>query len=274
MSKKFTNLVASMISDKTLVDLQYQKLQAIYQQNNMVCLSDNEYQYKTINVMNQPDANFVNPQWNSYKNLRDIVNCNQDIKYFTGNLFLLLPYINNPLQELDTTTFNFTFAHYHQNLYDHRYSTYVSCCFEKAYNYWDRIGDLLYSFYPSLITNIRSVDFVRIVDAIYSIGERDPNFLWLYNYRLNQYDQLNSYRRNIVHYYQYETTYHDDFIRNTSNIPGLTAIWDEKSRMPTFFREHLEFACDGCEQTYLYLYKVINHRNANGNPNPPTPVQP
>jgi hypothetical protein len=158
-------------------------------------------------------------------------------------------------------------------MYDHRYCTYASCCFEKAYNYWDRIGDLLYSFYPALIGNIRSVDFVKIVDKIYVLGERDVDFIWLYDFKNNQYDELNNYRKNVVHYYQYESTYRDEHITNCAKLDIIEQLWTEKKGLPEYFKNHLDLANDGCVRAYSYLNKVIDFRNQNPTVLVPTPIQ-
>lgn len=248
---------------KAELDRHHQRMLQIYDAHGLMCLSDNEYNYDGINTFAVPDSGFQNPLWSGYKNLRDIINCNQDLMYFTGNLFLYAPFINNPLDDVDTQTFNFPVSNYHQNWYDHRYCAFVSCCFEKAYNYWDRIGDLLYSFFPSLLTNIRSADFTRIVEAIANIGEKDSDFLWLSNFKSKQYSELNQYRRDVVHYYQYETTFHDAHIQNCTKLDKIAELWESKRSLPEYFKNHLELSCQGCVRVYAYLNKVIAFRAAN-----------
>lgn len=250
---------------KEHLDLHHQAIQSIYQDRQMSCLSDNEYTYKGVNTFNPPDSNFQNALWSSYKNLRDLINCNQDLMYFTGNLFLYFPYINNPLKEIQDDGLGFPVAHYHQNWYDHRYCAFVSCCFEKAYNYWDRIGDLIYSFYPTLIQNITSVDFARIISAVANMGEADPDFVWILNFKENEYAELNKFRREVVHYYQYETTYHNQHVLNCTNIEVIADLWKEKSQMPEYFKKHLELSCEGCLHAYAYLRKVKEFRTQNPN---------
>ncbi|MGC4020957.1 MAG: Cthe_2314 family HEPN domain-containing protein [Cyclobacteriaceae bacterium] len=263
------------MTSKEILDLIRDQILEVYSSQNMTCLSDNQYNYNGVNIMAVPNSQLTIENWNSYKNLRDIVNCNQDLMYFAANLFLYRPYINNPLKEVDTQTMKFPVFHYHQNIYDHRYCTYVSNCFEKAYNYWDRIGDLLYSFYPSIIPNIRSVDFSRVIDKIYEIGERDADFIWLHNFKQNEYSILNGYRKDVVHYYQYETSYHFEHISNSTKPDVITKIWKEKSELPEYFKAQLEISCEGCLRTYAYLNKVIQFRAQNPNSaSPLVPVQP
>lgn len=261
-----------MPSNIEVLDFLREKILAVYTSENMVCLSDNHFDFKGVNIMAVPDAGFEHPLWNSYKNLRDIINCNQDLMYFTGNLFLYRPLINNPLDDVDATTFDFPVSHYHQNIYDHRYCSYVSAAFEKAYNFWDRIGDLLHSFYPNLIPNIKSVDFVRMVDKVYELGERDEDFLWIRDFKDTDYADLNKFRRDVVHYYQYETTYHFNHAVNAVNFDELAILWNEKRGFPEYFKRHLGLSCEGCIKLYAYLTKVLALRNEN--PGSLLPVKP
>ena len=155
---------------------------------------------------------------------------------------------------------------YHQNLYDRRYCLYVSCAFEKAYNYWDRIGDMLYSFYPTLLTEIKQVDFARIIDKIYAIGERHEDFIKLYNFRITEFSELNKFRKDVVHYYQYETTYHYDHLMNKNNFDQLEILWTEKNGFAIYFKQQLEYSCDGYFWATEYLGKVKLFRDENNLP--------
>lgn len=68
----------------------------------------------------------------------------KDIKYVTGILYCLRPYIVDT-EELD--------GRYFQNLPDRRYLIYCSFGLQLFYNFWDRVGDTLHYFFPS---NIKS----------------------------------------------------------------------------------------------------------------------
>lgn len=263
-----------MTKTREILDSIREETLQVYAKENLTCLSDNEFNYKGLNIMDVPNSQINVENWNSFKNLRDIINCNQDLMYFTGSLFLYRPYVNNPMNEVDTQSMPFPIFHYSQNIYDHRYCGYVSTCFEKAYNYWDRIGDLLYSFYPSLIANVRSVDFVRIIDKVYEIGERDDDFLWLYNFKQNEFSVLNRFRKDVVHYYQYETSYYFEHVTNATKPDEIKRIWEEKKQLPEYFKNHLNLSCEGCVKVYSYLKKVTDLRSQNPNAvSPPIPVK-
>ena len=76
--------------------------------------------------------------FNSADLIFDIQYISQDIKFLTGLLFILRPFINVPSEEEGT---------YFQNIYDKRYLTFASIAHQNVYNFWYSIGDLLYFFF-------------------------------------------------------------------------------------------------------------------------------
>jgi hypothetical protein len=88
----------NMPETKEIIDLIRTEILQIYRAENMTCLSDNEFSYSGVNIMAVPNSGIQIENWHSHKNLRDIINCNQDLMYFTANLFLYRPYINDPMK--------------------------------------------------------------------------------------------------------------------------------------------------------------------------------
>ena len=149
-----------------------------------------------------------------------------------------------------------TISTYYQNLYDRRYLTFVSCCFEKCYNYWDRIGDKLWSFYPDLLEE-RAVDFVRIIDLLEKRDLKNENLNWIINFKKNQYQEINKARKQIVHYSQYEATYRYQHMTFLENFQKISEIWTEKESFPSFFKDNLEYCVEGCYHTYKFLNSLV-----------------
>lgn len=241
--------------DHEIVELYDQAIAEIYELENLISLSDNGFSHNGINIQNNPKSQNPPPDWNAELNFYDILNCNSDLKYFTAQLYLHVPHINNPLTEV-SSDFDIWVATYHQNLWDRRYLLYVSCCFEKAYNFWDRIGDLLWSFHQELIKNVRAVDFSRIVGEIEKTGEKDPDFLWLRDFQGNQYQKLNSNRIDVVHYHQYESSYRHRFLLNNDKREKIEELFEEKTSFPMYFKDHLDSQIEGCCRTYNFLHKL------------------
>lgn len=222
------------MTNMEIIDLANERLFDVYRVENLVCLSDNNYQYRDVNVLGVPVSNFDDPIWNSTKNLWDLIVCTQDVKYFTGQLFLHLPYINNPIEDIGPTPWGKSISYYYQNMCDRRYCMFVSCCYEKLYNYWDRVGDLLHSFFHTLM-KISVVDFSKMIEALFNNGERDEDFMWLKAVKDNEFNDLNKYRKNVVHYYQYESSYRFNHNTNATNLAVIEGLWKEKKNFPDYF---------------------------------------
>jgi len=229
----------------------------IYRSESLSSLESNNFTYKDINILTCPqNPNYQEKKFNHFINQWDLINCCNDLMYFTSQLFLHQNLINNPFEEFTEFGNGKVLSLYHQNLYDHRYSIFVTCCFEKCYNYWDRIGDRLASFYPKLL-KIHQVDFSRIIDGINSLGVENENFRWLLNFKNNEYQQLNNHRKNLVHYCQYEANYRYEHVMHCADIEYLKPLWKEKSEFPEYFKNHLELAVEG----YYHMYKFLESLN-------------
>lgn len=238
---------------RKIIDDYNKAVSEVYKSKSLVSLESNDFTYKNINILTCPsNSNYQEEKFNHFINLWDLINCSNDLMYFTSQLFLHHNLINNPLEEFARFGNDKVLSLYHQNLYDRRYSISITCCFEKCYNYWDRIGDRIASFFPHLL-KIRQVDFVRIIDKIESSGIENENFQWLLHFKNNEYQELNNHRKNLVHYSQYEANFRYEHAMNSSDKESLKRLWKEKSEFPEYFKSHLSFAVEGYYQMYKFL---------------------
>jgi len=238
---------------KKIIDDYNRAIYDVYKAQSLISLQSNNYTYKDINILTCPlNPNYQEEKFNHFINLWDLINCSNDLMYFTSQLILHQNLINNPLKEFIEFGNEEVLSLYHQNLYDHRYSIFITCCFEKCYNYWDRIGDRIASFYPDLL-KIHQVDFSRIIERVNSMGNKNENFQWLLNFKNNEYQQLNNHRKDLVHYFQYEANFRYEHMMHCSDIEYLKSLWKEKTEFPVYFKNHLEFAVEGYYQMYNFL---------------------
>ena len=233
----------------------------IYQTENLVSLEDNNYKYKDITTLAFPSSSIQNePRFNPVYNVNDAITCSKDLKYFTGLLFLYRPHINNPFSEVAYHNSKPVYT-YFQNQYDRRYCMFVTCCYEKCYNFWDRIGDAIFSFYPDLM-NIRQVGFANIIDKLKLENIENDHYKWLVEFKENEYKTLNSSRRDYVHYYQYETVYrYEKHSENNMDGTSLEYVWEEKLNLPVYFKHHLELAQEGYYHAFKFLEEINLNRN-------------
>jgi hypothetical protein len=182
----------------------------------------------------------------------DIGFIHSDLVYTTGILFTLRPYINNPLQE---TVFlkGKESSTYIQNMYDSLYGMYASICFEKLYNFWDRIGDKIADEFPDKFTNPRTIMFANVIESLKSDFQTDKNIKWLIDFKDVDFKDFNDKRKVVVHYEHIETKYKEAILDNTGNMDKIKEIFEEKSTLPEFFKKHIELTNEGIEKTYDFV---------------------
>ncbi|MBM2841747.1 MAG: hypothetical protein HW412_2275 [Bacteroidetes bacterium] len=108
--------------------------------------------------------------------------CSDELLYFTAHLFLYRPHINDPIRDSFEAGKQVIFPNF-QNVQGKRYDMYADVVSQIAYNYWDRIGDLIASFILDRIDKER-VYFVTAVNSIPSEFHTSPNFIWLKHFSL------------------------------------------------------------------------------------------
>ncbi|MBI9042082.1 Cthe_2314 family HEPN domain-containing protein [Lutibacter sp.] len=231
----------------------YAEVSKFFAQKSLISLSDNKHNYNGLNTMEILNLKKVNPKFikfNKFKNLIDLKNCNNDLKLLIANLYLYHPHINNPLNEFKILEGEKLFT-YFQNGPDWIYSTFVSCCYEKLYNYWDRIGDTL-AYYLEIGILEHRVTFASVIDKMerMEIFKSNPSFEYLKEFKENEYMEFNKHRKEVVHYYQFETTYKHQIEENCRNEEEIEKLWNWKNNMPEYFKNQLNLSCEGFTKTY------------------------
>ncbi len=231
---------------------------ARYKTENLIALQDNNFNYKGINVLEVSGFSSNSKRrikgYKPVKNTWDIINCNSDLRYFTALLYLFRPYINNPGYENIKHDGKIIYT-YFQSIEDHRYSQFASICFEKLYNYCDRIGDLLAYHYYDKFSTKEKIYFPVVVDKLKKDRSIESNefFKKILTYRDTTFKEFNSERKEIVHNYQFETNYRFNFTINCTNHAEIKSLWNFKSSLPEFFKTHLSLANDLFYNTFIYL---------------------
>jgi len=105
------------------------------------------------------------PEVNFHEVFDDIVFCSDEILYQTALLFLYAPYMNNPIQDGYFFHDRMVYPN-HQNLSAKRFGMHSNSAFEKVYNFWDRVGDLLAIYMAEAFPAGRNVYFGTAVEAI------------------------------------------------------------------------------------------------------------
>ena len=183
---------------------------------------------------------------------RDIDYIQSDLIYSTGILYTLRPLINNPITE-SKYFMGKQRATYFQNLYDSLYSMYASFCYEKLYNFWDRIGDKIANEFPTEFSNPRFIMFASVIDRIRTSNTENKNLNWLFEFKDSSFNEFNERRKKVVHYEQIETKYKESILNHSSDMKIIEEIWNEKYSLPEFFKKHIELTNGGIKNTYEFV---------------------
>lgn len=185
-----------------------------------------------------------------------ISSISQDIKFSLGNVYLYKELgINNFLNEYITTPQGETIFTYRQTLGDRRFFFYVSVCFEKLYNFWDRIGDLL-SLALDLKIEPKEIYFPRVIKEIEKLNSQSVNFKFLKEFSEKEYqDILNRIRKLIVHYRQKDTYFRFAWLKNLGNKEAITRLQEEKNKLPNLLRDQMILTIKGFESAALLIHE-------------------
>lgn len=195
-----------------------------------------------------------NGQFNYFKNFDDLLFCSDELLYFTAHLFLYRPYINNPIEEGFQFSGRMVYPNY-QNLEAKRYSMFADVTSQKAYNYWDRIGDLIASFFPDKIMP-HNVFFPTAIEAIPADFHDSENYLWLKDFKENGYVELNKMRKQIVHYTTSDTDFKHKHLERTSDKEAMQELQREREHIADFYKNHISLTLTGLEKTFQFFEDI------------------
>jgi len=141
-------------------------------------------------------------------------------------------------------------------MFDSFYSMHASLCFEKLYNFWDRIGDKIANEFSSKFPNPKRVMFANVIDKLKEDFETDENFMWLIAFRNDGFKDFNDKRKLVVHYEQIETKYQTAILDNIGDMQKIEEIFLEKSTLPEFFKRHIDLSNKGILKTYDFVKSI------------------
>jgi hypothetical protein len=160
----------------------------------------------------------------------DLFNISNDLVHFTSFLYLLKPFINDMTKEGDT---------YFQNWYDGRYISYAGILQSSVYNFWDRIGDLLYCYFSTgLLDN--QVYIGRVLNNFPKSFKISNNFQKLNDIYNNRVRSIIKQRNEDVHNQSSSTTiYFNVLLEHKQEQEQF------KLQLPDLFKEQISLAYEG-----------------------------
>jgi len=209
-----------------------------------------KWYYEAIETKNARDPNF-----DFHRCFDDLIFCSDEILFYTALLYLYRPYLQNPIE--DAYPFDGKIIYpYTQTIEVSRFNMFTNSLYEKIYNYWDRIGDLIAAFFPDIFKDSSNIYFVKSIDKFPSKFSNSENFLWLKSFRDNQFKEVNSKRVRIVHYELAGTSNRWDHIENPTNKLAIEKIVNERNNLPDFFKDHINYTKIGFEKTIQLIEEI------------------
>tara|TARA_R110001632_G_scaffold218718_3_gene348046 strand:- start:1143 stop:1922 length:780 start_codon:yes stop_codon:yes gene_type:complete len=201
-------------------------------------------------------CHFNNDHFDYNKNIDDLLYTSDEIVYFLAHLYLYKPYINNPIKDAfygGETMFYPMFL----NLEGKRYDMYLGVVFEKIYNFWDRIGDLIASYFPNRFKG--NVYFSKTIKDLKTDYGGNVDYDWLLNFMENEFTTFNKERINIVHYVSKNTEQKWEQLGEVTDYKKTKEFFDKRISYPDYFKDQNEKTKIGFEKT-INLLEEINKR--------------
>ncbi|TWI80602.1 hypothetical protein IQ13_3281 [Lacibacter cauensis] len=192
--------------------------------------------------------------FNYHQNFDDLIFCSDEIMYFLAHMYLYRPYLNNPVQDGFYFGDGMLYPNY-QNLESKRYSMFSNIVSEKLYNYWDRIGDLIATYFPALIKP-EQVYFPKAIEIIPKEYHDNENYIWLKEFKENQYRKLNQIRKQAVHYTTEDTLFKHKHLNSPSEKEQMEELFKNRYDLADVYKAQLELTLSGFEKTLLLIETV------------------
>ncbi len=200
--------------------------------------------YRPINENDKPkfDYNRLNS---------DLKLISDEILHFTGLTCLYSNYLTSPLDNPVQFYGDIVYTN-HQELPDKRFFMYATCAYEKLYNYWDRIGDLLASYFPETIKPER-VYFSKIDKFISAEIQENEHLKWLIDFKQNEFSELNDLRIGVVHYESLDTTFASEHLAESKNRSQLEKLVNKRSELIPNLKSHIDLTLEGFLRTIRFM---------------------
>lgn len=174
----------------------------------------------------------------------EFISISKNMKYVTGILYFLRPYI------VDTSEMD---GRYYQNLEDGRYLFYCTAAIGTVYNFWDRIGDLLHHYFPTNI-NSKKVYYEAVMTALRKqYGETES-----YQKLTELYERIKTIilglRNKAIHHFQLENIHYWGNIEFLENEEERNKLNAEKFTFPERMKEAMEIS----NESFFVALKLIN----------------
>lgn len=205
--------------------------------------------YETISRIEKRNSEF-----NFNRCFEDLIFCSDEILFFTALLYLYQPYLQNPIDDGFTIGSKMVYP-YTQTIEVSRFNMFTNSVYEKVYNYWDRIGDLIAASFPDLFSS-KKIYFTTVIDGFPEKFKDFENFKWLKGFRENEFKILNKKRKDIVHSELIGTFFRWEHATNSTEKEVVEKLVYERQKLPEYFKGHIDLTKTGFEKTIQLLNDI------------------
>jgi hypothetical protein len=166
----------------------------------------------------------------------------QSLKYIVGTLYLLHPHINNTTDD----------GKYIQKHHDSRYLMHADYGYQAVYNFWDRIGDLLYLYFETGLDK-DNVYVGRVLNNINPEHKSKKEYDDLFALYDNNVKPILDQRHGIVHYFTKASQYYWGHVEKAYDPEEQKLLNEEKLKIPDQLKQQLFYCCEAFGLTLKLL---------------------
>lgn len=194
-----------------------------------------------------------------------IYSVSSDIQFALANAYLYFPHANNFINETRNYGDGTSIPTYFVKTADKRFFFYINSTFEKLYNFWDRIGDILAKSFDLSIREER-IYFSTVIESLESKLLSSKSGQWLKVFREGPYREiLNRLRKKIVHYRQKDTYFYTEWLKSvisgSNSYDQITKLQQEKDELLPLLKEELHLANIGFEMMVRFIAECGTYEN-------------
>ncbi|MDR6516659.1 Cthe_2314 family HEPN domain-containing protein [Chryseobacterium camelliae] len=237
----------------------------IYKEQNLVSISGKDGKLNLPNgkpllswsnsITRHRNCSFETAKINYQHLIDDLIFISDELVYFTAHLFLYRDYINDPLKDAVTTTDGQVFYPFYTNVAGKRYAMYLNVCYEKVYNYWDRIGDIIASFFPTDFTG--NIYFLPVIRSLHATYAGNANFDWLYDFATTVFTDYNANRIKTVHTISHSTENKWKQLSQVGDEAKTRELSEKILGYPEEFKKMTDLCIEGVIRT-LHFLEFVN----------------
>jgi hypothetical protein len=219
----------------------------VYKEHNLLSLGqiteNSKYIYNGLNTVMNRKKN-INPfSFSPFKMQDEMDFITKDIQYVTAMLFFLQPGINDTEEDG---------GRYNQTLEDRRYVMYANFGLQAFYNFWDRIGDVLYMYFETGLPE-KQAYLGMMLNNVKPEYKASAEYIALKDLYTSKIKPFLGDRHEAVHDYQLETQYYWGAIQYRRKPGESKRLNDEKHALAGKFKEHLLLCIEGFKLTVALL---------------------